>query len=151
MSIELNIEQRINIILEIKKRIDILTKRFNPYVDSGKNFSIDSVDFAVQKTTNGEITIDYSPSSSDISIINDAIVSGSILGNNVLETSAYDLVPLEATQELLWHRVYFATEGDSIQLRLYFSDEQMADYDIISAGFQLEGFILNTSSKGRIS
>jgi len=91
-------------------RIDILTKRYNPYNQQGMNISIDSVDFAVQKTTNGELTVDYSPSSSSISMVNDGLVSGALIGDNVLETSAYDLVPLEDTQDLLWHRVYFNGE-----------------------------------------
>lgn len=132
-------------------RVSIITKRFNPYVGMGRNFSIDSVDFAVQKTTSGEITVDYSPSSADLSMVEDATATGAILGNNVLETSAYDLVPLEDQQELLWHRVYFGTEGDSVQLRIYLSDEQLMDIDIAESDFQLEGFILNTSQKGRIA
>lgn len=132
-------------------RIDILTKRFNPYVNSGKNISIDSVDFAIQKTFAGAITIDYMPSSSDISLVNDGIVSGAQLGTNILETAPYELVPLEETQDLLWHRVYFNSEGDSIQLRLYFSDTQMLDIEKSGSDFELEGFILNISPKGRIS
>jgi len=132
-------------------RIDILTKRFNPYVKTGTNISIDSVDFAVQRTTNGEITVDYTPSSSYISMVTDGIATGAIVGNNVLETSAYDLVPLEQYQQLLWHRVYFGTEGDSIQLNIILSDDQMLDTDIAESDFQLEGFILNLSQKGRIS
>lgn len=132
-------------------RIDIITKRFNPYVQEGVNFSIDSVDFAVQKTTSGEVTVDYNTSSSMLSMVDESIVSNSILGLNILETYPYPIVPFEATQELLWHRVYCMTEGDSIQLRIYFSDDQMVIDRIISSNFELEGFILNTSAKGIIS
>jgi len=131
-------------------RIDILTKRYNPYSQTGRNTSIDSVDFAVQKTTFGELTVDYFSSSSDLSMIEYGNASGSMIGNNVLETYSYNLVPLEASQELLWHRVYFNTEGDSVQLRLYSSDAQMEDSAIVESDFQLEGFILNMSATGRI-
>lgn len=132
-------------------RIDILTKRYNPYIKSGRNISIDSVDFGVQKTTNGQVTVDYYPSSSDISMVEYGIASGALLGTNILETSAYNLVPLEAAQELLWHRIYFCTDGDSVQLRLYTSDEQMVDVGVVESDFQLEGFILNLSPTGRIN
>jgi len=131
-------------------QIDILTKRYNPYIKTGKNVSIDSVDFAVQKTTDGEITVDYYPSSSNTSMVEGGIVSGAILGTNILETSAYALVPLEASQDLLWHRVYFGAEGDSIQLRLYLDEAQMTDPAISESGFTLEGFILNMSTTGRV-
>jgi len=132
-------------------QIDILTKRYNPYIKTGKNVSIDSVDFAVQKTDEGKITVDYHPSSSNVSMVQDGIVSGAIMGTNVLETSAYALVPLEASQDLLWHRVYFGAEGDSIQLRLYLNEAQMTDPEISESRFTLEGFILNMSTTGRVA
>ena len=132
-------------------RIDILTKQYNPYVGKGSNVSINSVDFAVEKTTYGAITVDYLTSSSSLSMVDHARGMGCNLGNNVLETSAYDLVPLEDYQTLLWHKIYFGASGDSIQLRIYFSNDQMYDSNIVSSDFKLEGFILNTSPAGRIS
>ena len=132
-------------------KIEIDTKRFNPYIGDARNVSIDSVDFAVQKTASGQITVDYTPSSSNISIVADGTTSGVNLGDNVLQTYAYDLVPLESTQELLWHRVYFGVDGDSVQLKLYLSDEQMLDPEISQSNFVLEGFILNMSGKGRMN
>ena len=132
-------------------RIDILTKKYNPFISTGKNVSIDSIDFGVQKTTSGSITVDYFASSSNVSMVNDGMVSGSILGTNVLETYPYATVPLEASQDMLWHRIYCATEGDGVQLRLYLSDTQMLDASVAGSDFQLEGFILNVSSTGRLS
>jgi len=131
-------------------RIDILTKRYNPLIRTGGNVSIDSVDFAVKSTREGEVTVDYYPSSSFVPMIESGEATGSILGNNVLETTPYSLIPLESYQQLLWHKVYFASSGDSIQLRLYLSDSQMTDVGAALSGFELEGFILNVSSAGRL-
>jgi len=131
-------------------RIDILTKRYNPYIDKSMNISIDSVDFAVQRTEIGEMAIDYYTSSSNVSMADQALNTGALLGAMILETFAYVTIPLEATQELLWHRVYLGGSGESVQLRIYLDDTQMVDDDAISSGFELEGFILNVSPKGRL-
>jgi len=70
------------------------------------------------------------------------------LGTNVLETFPYDLVPLEASQSLLWHSVYFQGQGNSIQIHLTWSDKQMKDINIVGSALVIEGIILNTSSAG---
>lgn len=125
-------------------RIDILSKQWNFYVDKGKNVFLAKIDFAVQRTTAGEVTVDYYPSSTSLSMITEGSSTGSLLGNNNLETSAYSLYPLEAVQDRLWHPVYFQTEGECVQIRVYLDDEQMADQDISESDFQLVGLIAHT-------
>lgn len=132
-------------------QIDILTKRYNPYIDKGLNVSIDSIDFAVRRTTYGQLTVDYYSSASDVSMVDSGIISGSILGTNILETSPYALVPFEYSQDVLWHKVYCASDGNGIQLRIYMSDSQMLDPLIATSDFELEGFILNVTPKGRLN
>jgi len=123
-------------------RIDILSKQWNFYIDKGKNFFLSKIDFAVQKTAGGEVTVDYYPSATQLSMIDSATASNSLLGSNVLETSPYDIYPLEQSQTRLWHPVYFQTEGECVQVRIYLSDEQMKDQSISASDFQLEGLIL---------
>jgi len=123
-------------------RIDILSKQWNFYIDKGKNFFLAKIDFAVEKTSNGEVTIDYYPSATEISMIDSAQATGMILGDNILETSPYDLYPLEQSQKRLWHPVYFQTEGECVQIRIYLSDDQMLDPDISAEDFKLEGLVV---------
>ena len=126
--------------------IQILTKRFNPYVKEDRSFYLAKVDFAVLKTANGEITVDYYPSSTELSMIQAGIGNDSIMGNNVLETSPYALYPLENEQSLLWHPVYFQTVGEFVQLYLYFTSDQMVDADIsLNSEFELEAMTLYTT------
>jgi len=128
-------------------RIDILSKQWNFYIDKGKNFYLAKIDFAVVKTDTGEITIDYYPSATELSMIDSGQATESILGNNVLDTFPYsNLYPLEESQKRLWHPVYFQTEGECVQIRIYLSDAQLSDKDVASSDFQLEGLVVSAAS-----
>ncbi len=130
--------------------INLLTKQFNFSVQDDMNSYIQKVDCLVDRTQSGQITVDYQTSSSTNGTIASAEDTGSILGNNVLETTPYELYPLEQSQERLWHPVYLQSDGISTQLRFYLSDTQMDSRDIVSSDFQLHAMILyavSTSSR----
>lgn len=118
-------------------QIDILTKQFNFYKDQAVNLFISKIDFNVDKTESGAITVDYFSSSSDVSMNNEAALTGSRLGLPILETSAYALNAMEAKQAYVWHPFYIDGQGEFIQLRLYLSPEQMRDTAIMRSDFQL--------------
>lgn len=124
--------------------INILTKPYNFYVDKGRNSYIAKVDFLVDKTSDGEVTVDYFPSYSTISLLDDGSATGALLGSGVLETSPYALVPLENEQEQLWHPIYTQAEGEGIQLRIYLSDDQIVDMDIAWSDFELNAMTFYT-------
>jgi len=127
-------------------RFDITTKQWNPYLDKGKSFFVLYTDFAVARTQFGELTVDYFSSTGNFSLIAASSATGVILGNNVLETSPYTLVPFEQEQDILWHRIYFNSNGTFIQMRLYFSDDQMLDGSIVQSPLEIQGLILATES-----
>ena len=138
-------------------KIDIVSKRWNPYVKNASSFQLSKMDFCVKATDYGQITVDYSPSSATnsdgngLSMVDAGIATNSALGSNILQTSPFTLYPLESMQLTLWHPVYFQTQGDSIQIRLYFSDEQMTNPAISqTCDFVLEGILLYTSPTGRL-
>ena len=116
---------------------DILTKEYNFYVDKGRNAYIARVDFHVDKTAHGQVTVDFYTSTSSINIVRDGSATGALLGTSVLETSPYALVPLEATQDRLWHPIYLQAEGEFIQLNIRLTKEQATDPDIALDDFQM--------------
>lgn len=124
-------------------QINMLSKQWNPYVDKGKNVFLAKIDFGVQKTSNGQITVDYYPSSTQVSLLEGGQDTGTIIGNNILETKPYDAVPLEAFQTRLWHPIYFQGDGECIQININ-SAAQMNFTNIMWEDFQLEGMILHT-------
>lgn len=129
-------------------QIDILTKQYNFYTSTGDKTYLAHVDFYVDRTDSGQILVDSYSSSSSRSNYSDGSSSGSVLGTNVLETSAYSNVPLESTQDRFWHRVYFQTEGENAQMRLYISDSQMLDSDIAWSDFKLNAMVIYAMRTG---
>lgn len=122
----------------------IKSKEWNPYAESNRNVYIASIDFAVDRTSNGKVTVDYWASTAPVSMIQAGLDSTSLIGSGVLETSPYDPIyyPLEQYQTLLWHKMYFQSSGEFIQLVMYYSPEQMVNQDESQADFQLEGMTL---------
>lgn len=125
--------------------INIQTKQFNPYVEQNYNVFVSKVDFAVQRTAAGQVTVDYSPSSAvDLSMIEDGQDTGAIIGTGILETSPYPDVPLEELQQRLWHGLYFQATGECIQFLIHMNDTQMRTPAITWSNFELEGMTLWT-------
>lgn len=126
--------------------IQILSKQFNPYVDKGRNVFVSKIEFAVWKTSAGQITVDYQTSSSGLSMVDDGNGTGTLLGNNILETSPYITSNLEQSQNRLWHPIYFQSQGECIQLNMYFEFQQISDPAIAWSDFQMEAMLLHTQS-----
>lgn len=127
-------------------RINILSKEYNFYADKGRNCFIPHVDFMVDRTESGAIMVEYyNASASGFPMVENSQATGAILGNNILETTPYALIPFEAQQERLWHRIYFqGADAEVIQFRFFYSDEQMEDYNLVLDDFVLHTFIISS-------
>ena len=123
-------------------KIDILTKQYNFYNSVGDGVYLAKTDFLVNRTDSGQILVDSFPSTSTESMTTDGIASGAILGTNILETTAYAGDALEATQTRFWHVVYFQTQGENVQLRLYLDDTMMTNTDIAWSYFELHAMFI---------
>jgi len=130
--------------------MDIVTKQYNFYANQGVNASINKVDFLVDKTSGGQVTIDYSISSSGESSLFFGGLSGALVGTGILETSPYDLVPLEQTQERLWHPIYPMANGECVQLNIYMTDDQLRNPAIAWSDFELHAMIFSATRTGRL-
>lgn len=131
-------------------QIEMNSKQWNPYLNQGQNFSISSIDFCVTRTSSGKITVDYSPSSSNVLMAQAGESNQTILGKATLSTAPYDIYPLEATQERLWHPVYLQVSGNFVQIKIYLSLSQITDPKIAFSDFQIEGIVLNLIRSGRL-
>lgn len=124
--------------------IQMLSKQWNPYISQGRNVYLAKIDFCVLRTGAGEVTVDYYPSGSQYSMIISGTETEMIMGNNILETSPYALVPFEQVQDRLWHQVYFQTQGEFIQIYIFMNPAQITQIPIAFSDFQLEAMILHT-------
>lgn len=130
-------------------QISIDTKQFNFYYDQGRNAYVSKVDFQVDRTTVGELQIDFFVSTADNSMLADSgpTGSGALVGTGNLETFPYPSVPFEATASRLVHPVYFQADGEFIQLNLSLSTEQMMNVmtvDGVTTGPALEDFQMHS-------
>jgi hypothetical protein len=128
--------------IERVSQIQILTKQYNLFPDSAMSTFFPYIDFLVDRTASGAITVDYYVETSQQSMITDGTNAGSILGDNVLQTSPYALRPFEQIQDEFWHRVNFGTFGNFVQLNIYFSDTQMVDQNIVFSEFTLNAILI---------
>lgn len=128
--------------------IEILSKQWNPYVKDGSNVYLARIDFGVQRTNAGQVTVDYYPSASQLSMISAGTTTGAIMGNNVLETAPYDpaIYPFEQVQDRLWHPIYFQSDGECIQIFIYMTPTQLTTPSIAWSDFQLEAILLHVMS-----
>lgn len=128
--------------------INIVSKQWNPYVNKDRNVYLEKIDFGVFKTSAGQITVDYSPSATTLSMINAGIDTGTIMGTNILETSAYNPIyyPLEQEQQRVWHPIYFQSSGTCIQIYISFSTTQITTPAIAFSDFVIEAMILYTQA-----
>lgn len=123
--------------------INFKTKEFNFFANSGRNTYIQRVDFLVDRTENGECTVDFGISSSPFGQVFAGQLSNSLMGTYVLETRPYALVPFESQQDRLWHPVYFQADGEYVQFFFGLSDRQATDVEIAEADFQLHAMIIH--------
>jgi hypothetical protein len=128
--------------------IQLLTKQYNFYREKGRNFYVSRVDFLVDRTSGGQIAVDYFVSTSDISMVSESqplpLGTGSLLGTSVLETTPYDSVTLEQTSSQLWHPLYFQGDGQFVQLNMQFNDAQMKSLEVRRSDFQLHAMLFWT-------
>ena len=122
----------------------IFSKQWNPYIKQGRDVTVNKIDFGVTTTAEGQVSVNYFPSYSNLAMLGEAVNTGAILGTGVLETFPYADFPLEAYQEFVWHPVYFQTSGEAIQILLTMTPDQMMNPGIAYSDFELQGMILYT-------
>jgi hypothetical protein len=127
-------------------QVYLQSKDWNPYISKGRNVYLSEIEFCVAKTSSGEVTVNYNvASSTGLDFVFEAQASKAILGDNIMQTFPYTLVPLESYQDVIWRRVYFQGEGKSVSIQIYLSEDQLLDPNIAESMLEIQGMILNTT------
>ncbi len=131
----------------------IRSKQWNPYDKTGRNVSLARIEFAVQNTGTdisgngvGQVTVESLSSSSFSGNFANTVNRPEAANTVTLETGPYPDYPLELTQSTLWHPVYYNTSGSSIQIEIYWSDEQIMVPVNAFSYFELQGIVLYTQA-----
>lgn len=129
----------------------VKTKQFNPGTAAGQKFSFPYIDFLIDVTKNGEMTVDYIVNSGQGSLMSQIALEDTLYGNMDLWSKPEpidDWTMIE--QEYAWHRYFPQAQGSFIQLIMTMRDAQIRDWKISSEEFVLHGFILYVSGRGVI-
>lgn len=124
--------------------IEIDTKIFN-FFQKDQGVRLSKIDFYVDRTSSGQFTVDVLGDSSDVPI--NTPLSDNPQQNVVLTTANQYQVGSGA--ETIY-RLYCDAVAQTIQLSMYFSDQQMAVTAINRCDVELLAMIFSATAKGRI-
>ena len=140
--------------LTVLNNINILTKRFSPFYTEGSQVRLGYVDFFLEKTENGELTVNlFVNENSNISINDPSSFSNTgLLGDNIVLTRPDNLtlIPFQANQEKIWHRLYAYSLTQNFQLQLTLDDAQMSSEDVNSSDVILHAMTLYITDNTRL-
>lgn len=116
---------------------ELLTKQYNFFVGDGYNMEVSHTDFYLDKTVDGEFTLEAYPSSSN-----------TVVASAVVETRPYPVAfnPLEQSQDQIWHRAYMDCEGNVFEFRLFLDDAQLRDTSIAWSDFVMHAMMFNVAT-----
>lgn len=130
--------------------LKILTKQFNPGTPVGEQFRVPYIDFLLNRTSEGEVSLNYLIDTSSGDAIQDQVSEGVLFGNNILFTKVEDTDGFQINQQQIWHRYYVETESQFLQLLFFMSDSQMRNREIAQSDFELHAMLFYAEPEGRI-
>jgi hypothetical protein len=130
--------------------LKILTKQFNPGTIVGQQFRVPYLDFLLNRTANGEVSVNYLIDTSSGDSIQDQVTSDALLGSNILYTKVEENQTFQVNQQKIWHRYYVQSQAQFLQLLLFMSDTQMRDKGIAQSDFEMHAIIFYAEPQGRL-
>lgn len=133
------------------------TKQFPVYWQEGKKTRLGVQKYLMDKTTNGQVTVNIYLSQNDDDPWNNPVLNtppSSLIYSQVLYTCAESTnigltpsntnlqMPMAATQYQIWHRFNTSLIGDSIQIGITLSDEQMRNLTYATSEIVLQAINL---------
>lgn len=127
--------------------IEIQTKQFNPYYQSGDSVRLNFIDILADRTDTGQVTIDFFTNSQNSIPLPDYPLTTSPIMLTTPETA----LAYSNNQDKIWHRVFTNAFGSFFQFVLTLSDVQMRDLSITSSNIKIHALVFYVSPAGRIS
>lgn len=136
----------------------IQTKQFPTFWKDGRGVRIGTQRFLLDKTPNGEITVNLYSSQDSDTPDNGAVEDGYNPFTNVVLTRPEDPIyyPSQTRQEQIWHRMSQSFNGDSVQLSFTLSNEQLKNLQpsgtvfAITAATNASACVLATSANFQV-
>lgn len=138
--------------LTLLNNINIRTKRFAPFYEQASQARVGYFDFLLEKTTNGEVSVNLYVDENTSIPINDPSVSSNVglPGDNIVLTRPDAQIPFQSQQQKIWNRLFVSTICQNFQLQFFFDDAQMSDEDINSSDFILHAMVIYLTPNARL-
>lgn len=142
--------------LTLLPNINISTKMFTPFWDYSRRYRLKYAEFLFDRTPVGEVTSNLLIDTADSYSVNDPTdavnLSGgvtSLLGNNTIFTKPETLYAVpQSQQSAIWHRQYYAAEGETFQVVISLSPDQMQNLDVAKSDVVLHAMIFHFEPAG---
>lgn len=131
--------------ITVISNINIITKRFNPFINEGAQVRLGFVDFYVNRTTSGQFSVNIYLDE-DTTLPTNRVVVASF--PETTYTTSPDTAPY--LEQKLWKRAYFENISQLFQIQITLNDAQLRNLDVIQSDFTLQGMILWFDKSGRL-
>lgn len=133
--------------------INISTKVFAPFYESGSQCRLGYVDYLLDKTTQGQITSDIYVNEDPSNSMTDVNINTSLLGSSTIYTKPENLtlIPQQAVQNKIWHRQFIQSVAQNFQIVLSMTPEQLAQQLVSSEDILLHAMTIYLSPNSRLT
>lgn len=139
-------------------KVSIKSKEWNFYLQSGRNFMVNKMDFLVTRASGG-LKTDFRTNSSSVAMASDAVATSTALGDYSYQINFAARPPrlnpdgtpnpnMESTQERVWRTQYFQADGSFIQLFLYFDDNMLRNPAYVFSTIEIHAIMISASPTG---
>lgn len=134
------------------------TKQFNFYWERGRQAILGTQKYLLDRTANGQATVNIYLSQDDTDVFN-GLNNNAVIYSQILYTCPESInigltpantnlqMPTAASQYQIWHRFNTSLIGDTFQIGITLSEEQMKNYQYATSDIALHAIVL-TSQPG---
>lgn len=132
--------------------INITSKRFSPFYEIGSQVRVGYIDFFLDKTESGEVSVDIYLDEDDTISTSNTTSNPSLMGTNTVLTSPESpiLIPFQANQSKIWHRLFLQTIAQNFQFKISMNDNQMETESIVGSDFVMHAIAFYLSPNARM-
>ena len=131
--------------------INVSTKMFNPFWDFSRRYRLKYAEYLFDRTDFGQVVGNIYINTMNTGSMNDPfeVENSGLLGDNTILTRYEDLYrDQQLRQTAIWHRQYYTVEGETFQIVITQSVEQMKDPTIAQSDVVLHGMIFHFEPAG---
>ena len=145
-------------VIRLLSNVKITSKMFTPFWGYGRRYRLKYAEYLFDNTDNGEVICNVFVDTKDTDSTNDpnnpnnldaGATESCLIGSNVVFTKPETLYATQQlAQDVIWHRQYYSTEGETFQVQINLSADQLQDLTIVDSNIVLHAIIFHFEVAG---